>query len=119
MLTALPGGYTVRFALVGSAEGVTSAMMDYGRVLQTAHSTRTTKLALADDLLSRQLHYVNDGGSLLNYCDYWPQCVGSKSRQFPNGPMGCTPMAFTLREASNYHKSLGLNVSVYHVDPFW
>ena len=28
-------------------------------------------------------------------------------------------MAFTLAKASKYHKSLGLNVSVYHVDPFW
>ena len=28
-------------------------------------------------------------------------------------------MSFTLSTASEYHKSLGLNVSVYHVDPFW
>ena len=62
---------------------------------------------------------VRTGGSLLNYCDYWPQCVNSSKRQFPAGPVGCTPMSFTLSTASEYHKSLGLNVSVYHVDPFW
>ena len=47
------------------------------------------------------------------------QCVNSSKHQFADGPAGCTPMAFTLDKASSYHKSLGLNVSVYHVDPFW
>ena len=140
----------------------------YGAMLRKAHNTAATKLRLADDLLSRQLHFVSDGGSLLNYCDYWPQvsvslslclflslciclsrplglslsvsisvclpfslclslsltevveqCVNSSKHQFADGPAGCTPMAFTLDKASGYHKSLGLNVSVYHVDPFW
>eukprot|EP01052_Picozoa_sp_SAG31_P041355 SAG31_NODE_6249_length_2103_cov_0.889721_1_plen_242_part_00 len=35
------------------------------------------------------------------------------------GPVGCTPMSETLRAASSYHKQLELNVSVYHVDPYW
>jgi hypothetical protein len=104
---------------VGRADGVTSGMMAYGAMLRKAHGTQNTKLSLADDPLSRQLHYVNDGGSLLNYCDYWPQCMNTSTKQFPDGPVGCTPMSFTLEKASAYHKSLGLNVSVYHVDPFW
>ena len=92
--------------------------MAYGSLLRKAHNTAQTKLTLADDPLSRQLHYVNDGGSLLNYCDYWPQCVNSKSKQFPDGPEGCTPMAFTINKASRYHKSLGLNVSdIITTDP--
>eukprot|EP01051_Picozoa_sp_SAG22_P028113 SAG22_NODE_9760_length_571_cov_0.654661_1_plen_38_part_10 len=37
---------------------------------------------------------LRTGGSLLNYCDYWPQCVNSSKRQFPAGPVGCTPMSF-------------------------
>ena len=162
MVASLPPHYTVRFALVGSSDGVTSAVMRYvtlslsqicsfstkfcsgnlpdraiaprwcqwldltlclmcvcvvyhpntklfryGALLRKAHRTAHTKLTLADDVLSSQLHYVNDGGSLLNYCDYWPQCLKSTSRQFPTGPVGCTPMAFTLQQASAYHKSLG------------
>lgn len=50
---------------------------------------------------------------------YRPQCKQSDGKQFPDGPAGCTPMAFTLNKVSEYHKSLGLNVSAYHVDPFW
>ena len=100
MVSQLPPSYTVRFALVGTDDGVTAGMMKYGALLRTAHGTSASKLTLADDPLSRQLHYVNDGGSLLNYCDYWPQCVHSKARQFPDGPTGCTPMAFTLKKAS-------------------
>jgi hypothetical protein len=119
MITELPPHYSLRFALVGRGDGVTSGMMAYGAMLRKAHDMAATKLSLADDPLSRQLHFVSDGGSLLNYCDYWPQCVNSSKHQFADGPAGCTPMSFTLDKASNYHKSLGLNVSVYHVDPFW
>ena len=28
-------------------------------------------------------------------------------------------MAFTLGKLAEYHRTLGLNVSLYHVDPFW
>jgi hypothetical protein len=52
---------------------------------------------------------VTDGGSLLNYCDYWPKCV--------NASGGCIPQGRTLVDAHEYHRKLGLNVSVYHVDP--
>lgn len=71
MVQSVPAGYEVRFALVGSSEGITASTMAYGSLLRKAHGTAQTKLTLADDPLSRQLHFVNDGGSLLNYCDYW------------------------------------------------
>ena len=120
MVTELPPRYTLRFALVGAGDGVTSAMYAYGSLLRRAHGTARTKLPLAKDPLSRQLHYVTDGGSLLNYCDYYPQCESWHNRsQWPGGPIGCTPQSETLRAASAYHKSLKLNVSVYHVDPYW
>ena len=114
MITALPPLYEVRFALVGRGNGVTSAMLAYGSKLRRAHGTRAAaaKLRLAADPLSRQLHYVTDGGSLLNYCDYWPQC--SKT-----SPPSCVPQGETLRAAAAYHRAIGLNVSVYHVDPYW
>jgi len=97
MVEELPPHYTVRFALVGRADGgtspgnihvitilqftpvvwsllryrfpgvVTSGMMAYGGLLRKLHGTAGSKLSLADDPLSRQLHYVSDGGSLLNY----------------------------------------------------
>ena len=116
----LPPNYRLSFALVGREDGVTSAMYAYGSLLREAHNTAQTKLPLATDPLSRQLHYVTDGGSLLNYCDYYPQCINWTNRsQWPGGPIGCTPQSETLRAASAYHKSLNLNVSVYHVDPYW
>ena len=46
--------------------------MAYGASIQKAHQTAVGKLSLADDVLNRQLHYLTDAGSLLNYCDYWP-----------------------------------------------
>lgn len=49
-------------------------MFEYGALLRRAFDTSGSKLPLAADVLSRQLHYVTDGGSLLNYCDYWPAC---------------------------------------------
>lgn len=119
MITALPPSYDLRFALVGSADGVTAVAFKYGAVIRQAHGTINSKLSLSEDVLSRKLHYVNDGGSLLNYCDYWPQCVNPSKKQFPDGPSGCTPMAFTLKKVSQYHRHLGLNVGLYHVDPFW
>jgi hypothetical protein len=106
MVTSLPPKYEIRFALVGRADGVTSAVMAYGASLRKAYSTSATKLRLGADPLSRQLHYVNDGGSLLNYCDYWPQCAKTD-------PVSCIPMGTTLKAASAYHKRIGLNVSVY------
>ena len=65
-------------------------MFAYGSLLRHAHHTfhsssnsnsnsdariNGTKLTLVDDILNRQIHYVTDGGSLLNFCDYWPGCV--------------------------------------------
>eukprot|EP00912_Choanoflagellata_sp_UC4_P000323 UC4_evm4s197 len=111
MVTHIPKGFQVRFILCGRyKDGVTSAMFTWGSILQKIHGTVETKLRLSSDPLSRQLHYVTDGGSLLNYCDYWPKCVNTNS---------CIPMAETLISVSSYHKKIGLNVSVYHVDPFW
>ena len=71
MVTSLPPHYSIRFGLMGSADGITAGMMAYGATLRMAHGTRDTKLTLEDDPLSRAPHYTNDGGSLLNYCDYW------------------------------------------------
>jgi hypothetical protein len=61
--------------------------------------------------LSRSLHYVSDGGALQNYCDYWPSCMSSTA--------GCVPMEQTLEALREYHADLRLNVSLYHLDPFW
>lgn len=109
MVVAIEANYSLRFALVGRSNGVTSGIMAYGAFLKQSHGTAAAKLRLPADPLSRQLHYVTDGGSLLNYCDYWPKCTASH----------CVPMGQTLQAAHKYHRALGLNVSVYHVDPYW
>ena len=83
MVQELPANYSLRFALVGSNEGVAASLASYGNLLKTAHRTDETRLTLADDMLTRQLHFVNDGGSLLNYCDYWPQCAANTCRRTP------------------------------------
>eukprot|EP01047_Picozoa_sp_COSAG01_P015113 COSAG01_NODE_751_length_13837_cov_78.727981_1_plen_557_part_00 len=61
MITELPPHYTLRFALVGRSDGISSSMMAFGQLLQKSHGTATTKLSLSDDPLSRQLHFVDDG----------------------------------------------------------
>ena len=112
MVNRLPAGYTLRFALAGSAEGVTAAALAWGSYLQRAHSTiRKARLTLEDDVLSRRLHYVTDGGAAENYCDYWPACINSTS--------ACTPMHATLTALQADHARLDLGVSLYHLDPFW
>lgn len=111
MVTQIEPNYTARIALTARVEGLTSGIMAFGSLLQRLHGTHDTKLRLDADPLSRQLHYVTDGGSLLNYCDYWPSCAKE--------PAGCTPQGRTLQAVHAYHRRLGLNVSVYHVDPYW
>lgn len=111
MVELLPEGYTTSFGLVGRQDGVTAAMLSYGSMLRRAFDADSSKLHLNRDVLSRQVHYVTDAGALLNYCDYWPGCVKAKA--------GCTPQGRTLQAVSEYHVSLGLNVGVYHVDPYW
>jgi hypothetical protein len=51
----IPGNYTLRYALIGRADGITSGMMGYGAMLRKAHGTAATKLPLSADPLSRQL----------------------------------------------------------------
>ncbi|CAE8598043.1 unnamed protein product, partial [Polarella glacialis] len=111
LIQQMPANYTLRFALLGRPEGITAAMFTYGAFVQKVFNTARTKLSLAADVLSRQLHYVTDGGSLLNYCDYWPECLNSTE--------GCKPEAEVLKAAGEYHQSIGLSVGAYHVDPFW
>ena len=117
MVQALPPGYELRFALAGgTGVGVTAAAYAWGRVLRRSHGAAPTaaKLSLADDVLSRALHYETDGGAAENYCDYWPMCTNASSPQWP-----CEPMGRTLARLDAYHRSLSLSVSLYHNDPFW
>jgi len=113
MIQQLPDKYTQRFALLGRVEGVTAAMFAYGAFVRKSFNTVHSKLTLASDVLSSQVHYVTDGGALLNYCDYWPKCLKSQ------GGKGCRPEGDVLQEANAYHKSIEVNVGVYHVDPYW
>ena len=112
MLRSLPAGYTLGFALRARSDGVTGAMLAFGALLRRlAAETEpilSRKLNLGNDVLSRQLHYVTDGGSLLNYCDYWPGCVNDTKAP-------CRPEGRTLLDLAAYHRSLALGVGVYHV----
>ena len=114
MIPRLPADYELRFALV-SRIGVTAAALSYGSHVKSAGEAAAAdrKLTLADDVLSSRLHYVTDGGALENYCDYWPACTHS------NGSRACVPMHTTLAALKAYHAKLALNVSLYHLDPFW
>lgn len=111
MLSHLPAGRGTRFALI-ARKGVTAAMVAFGAHLQRARAQTRRRLTLVEDVLSSRLHYVTDGGSLLNYCDYWPRCVNDTIG-------GCIPMHDTLEDVRAYHVGLGLGVSLYHLDPFW
>lgn len=114
LVQRLPPGYTLRFVLAGRTDGVTAAAMAWGSHLQHAYSyggDAQKRVTLADDVLSSHLHYVTDGGAACNYCDFWPRCV--------NASGGCVPMGDTLSSLHAYHRALSLNVSLYHLDPFW
>ena len=108
MIASIPPGYEVSF-LVSGKTGVNAAMVHWGATLQRAHATR--KLSLAQDALSRQLHYENDNGANYCYCHWYPACKSS--------PAGCVPMHETLEQLKRYHASLNLSVGHYHLDPFW
>ena len=56
------------------------------------------KLTLDADPLSRQLHYLTDNGAFYT-------CRNCRE-----------PMHQTLSKLKDYHRSLGLNVSLYHQD---
>ena len=67
MVASLPANYSLTFATLAQP-GVTAALIAWGDYLQQSHLS--ARLSLADDILSRKLHYMTDGGSALNYCDY-------------------------------------------------
>eukprot|EP01043_Picozoa_sp_COSAG02_P038845 COSAG02_NODE_3026_length_7517_cov_4.200593_4_plen_981_part_00 len=107
MITALPANFTLRFVLSGR-EGVNAAMAGWGKTMQLMHGTR--KFSLEEDTLSRQIHYVNDNGANYCYCHWWPKCESAGD---------CVPMHVTLTQLKAYHRSIGLRVGHYHLDPFW
>lgn len=107
MIKTLPASFTLRFLLSGR-EGVNAAMAAWGKTIKLMHGTK--KFSLDEDTLSRQLHYVNDNGANYCYCHWWPKC-----QQEGN----CVPMHVTLTQLKEEHKSLGLQVGHYHLDPFW
>lgn len=113
LIASLPRHFELRFGLAGSTDGVTAAALAWGDHLQRAHSAAATRLTLSDDALSRELHYLTDGGAAENYCDYWlAGCANSSSTP-------CRPMHAVLSQLRREHAALGLGVGTYHLDPFW
>ena len=95
-LESLPAGFQTRVALV-ARRGLNAAYSAWGRSARLA-AGQVPKLTLDADPLSRQLHYLTDNGAF--YCCY-------NCRE---------PMHQTLAKLKDYHRSLGLNVSLYHQD---
>jgi len=108
LVAKVTAGYSLRFSVIGRP-GVNAAMFALGIVLKRRHGTEAARLKLADDVLSRQLHYETDGGANYCYCNqWWPKCEP-----------GCEPMGVTLKKLEAYHKQLDLPMGLYHLNPFW
>ena len=58
--------------------------------------------------VAEQVHYMMDNGGYYCYCQVQPCQAASK-----------VPMHVTISLLQESHKSLKLNVGIYHLDPFW
>ena len=63
-------------------------------------------LSLDQDVLNSKVSYWTDNGAYDCYCN---------NQQQPS----VQPMHVSIKALRQYHRSLGLNVSLYHFDPFW
>ena len=111
MVQAIPAGFSLTFAMV-ARPGVSATAIAWGENLQRRPES-TARLTLADDPLSQRLTYLTDGGSMHNFCDFYPLCAKAKK--------GCAPhlMHTALDSLARYHTNLSLPVGLYQLDPFW
>ena len=84
-------------------------MLAWGEAAQAQHATQ--RLTLDDDLLSSRLGYVQDDGGYYCFCEYTDRHLNNRSGHAPAGEI--------LTGLKEYHASLGLDVGVYHIDPYW
>ena len=106
LVATLPAQYEISFALVGHSEGINGAMWSLGQVMQRRGNTTSSRLTLAEDPISSSLHYETDAGANYCYCHY-----AKDHASFPVDPV--------IEELKAYHQRLGLNMSLWHFDPFW
>jgi hypothetical protein len=102
---SLPRGHTTRFALA-AAPSVTDAVREYGAALRAAH--KTAKMPKALDPYRNALTYWTDNGGYY-FAGYWQLFFNASHN---------TPQA-KLAELARYHRSLGLSVGSYQLDPWW
>jgi hypothetical protein len=95
----LPPAFSQAVLMVGRL-GVRATQMAWGQTLRAHANTR--RLSLDQDVLNSKVTYWTDNGAYYCYC---------------NNPV--QPMHVTVAALRDYHRSLGLNISLYHFDPFW
>jgi hypothetical protein len=101
LVAELPAGFEQRVLLVGRG-GIAAAISGWGAAM-TANMPGGGRLTLEADVYSRATHYMTDNGAVYCYC---------------NDVTG-TPMHETVAALIAYHRSLGINPGLYHLDPFW
>ena len=106
-IASIPPGWTVSVSM-SARLGINAAMLDWGEVARIQHST--TKLTLDDDLLSAKLGYVQDDGGYYCFCEYTDRHLNNRS--------GFGPAGRTMTALKRYHAELGLDLGVYHIDPY-
>jgi hypothetical protein len=94
-------------AVLSSRGGIVAAYVNWGQVMQA--NGGSVKYSLDDDEYSRVLHYMMDNGGYYCYCNGFKPCQAAAK----------VPMHVTIDLLQKYHKSLGLRVGIYHLDPFW
>lgn len=96
----------------------------------TAHAG-TTRLSLADDILNSKVTYWTDNGEppksiffcpccSISFLSIWIgayYCYCNTYRQTPDRRV---PMHIIIKNLTEYHRSLGLHIDMYHLDSgFW
>ena len=109
----LPPSFSQQVLLVGRA-GIAASQLAWGEVVR--RHAGTTRLQLADDILNRKISYWTDNGAFYCYCNRWRS---NKMRGHPD-QRWVVPMHQTIRDLQRYHRALGLQIEMYHLDSgFW
>ena len=105
LVEELPPAFSQQVLLVGR-EGIAATQMAWGATLR--RHANTSRLTLDEDILNAKITYWTDNGAYYCYCN-----------TFTHTPDRRVPMHIIMKNLTDYHTSLGLNITMYHLDSGW
>ena len=105
LVEELPPAFSQEVLLVGR-EGIAATQMAWGATLR--QRSNTSRLTLDEDILNSKVTYWTDNGAYYCYCN-----------TFRSNPDRRVPMHIIMKNLTDYHTSLGLNITMYHLDSGW